>query len=123
MAQTLGLQSENPFISLIIIKSDKRAPYQPDLYVNVDHDLETIETKIQEGRSIGGAINLAREFSQIPPNLLTPQYFAELVVQRFKDSSVKVDIKDGQSIQSEGFGLIHAVGKGLIHEPRVPYNT
>ncbi|MCU7258681.1 leucyl aminopeptidase family protein, partial [Pseudomonas aeruginosa] len=47
------------------------------------------------------------------------QYFAELVVQHFKDSSVEVDIKDGQKIQSEGFGLIHAVGKGSIHEPRV----
>lgn len=119
VAKTLGLQSEQAIYQFDNYKSDKRAPYQPDLYVNVDHDLETIETKIQEGRSIGGAINLAREFSQIPPNLLTPQYFAELVVQRFKDSSVKVDIKDGQSIQSEGFGLIHAVGKGSIHEPRV----
>lgn len=117
--KTLGLQSEQAIYQFDNYKSDKRAPYQPDLYVNVDRDLEKIETNIQEGRTIGEAINLAREFSQIPPNLLTPQYFAELVLQRFKDSSVKVDIKDGQSIQSEGFGLIHAVGKGSMHEPRV----
>lgn len=119
VTKTLGLQSEQAIYQFDNYKSDKRAPYQPDLYVNVDRDLEKIETNIQEGRTIGEAINLAREFSQIPPNLLTPQYFAELVLQRFKDSSVKVDIKDGQSIQSEGFGLIHAVGKGSMHEPRV----
>lgn len=119
VTKTLGLQSEQAIYQVDNYKSDKRAPYQPDLYVNVDRDLEKIETNIQEGRTIGEAINLAREFSQIPPNLLTPQYFAELVLQRFKDSSVKVDIKDGQSIQSEGFGLIHAVGKGSMHEPRV----
>ncbi|MDM7466468.1 leucyl aminopeptidase family protein [Staphylococcus warneri] len=119
VTKTLGLQSEQAIYQFDNYKSDKCAPYQPDLYVNVDRDLEKIETNIQEGRTIGEAINLAREFSQIPPNLLTPQYFAELVLQRFKDSSVKVDIKDGQSIQSEGFGLIHAVGKGSMHEPRV----
>lgn len=119
VTKTLGLQSEQAIYQFDNYKSDKRAPYQPDLYVNVDRDLEKIETNIQEGRTIGETINLAREFSQIPPNLLTPQYFAELVLQRFKDSSVKVDIKDGQSIQSEGFGLIHAVGKGSMHEPRV----
>lgn len=119
VTKTLGLQSEQAIYQFDNYKSDKRAPYQPDLYVNVDRDLEKIETNIQEGRTIGEAINLAREYSQIPPNLLTPQYFAELVLQRFKDSSVKVDIKDGQSIQSEGFGLIHAVGKGSMHEPRV----
>lgn len=119
VTKTLGLQSEQAIYQFDNYKSDKRAPYQPDLYVNVDRDLEKIETNIQEGRTIGEAINLAREFSQIPPNLLTPQYFAELVLQRFKDSSVKVDIKDGQSIQSEGFGLINAVGKGSMHEPRV----
>ena len=119
VTKTLGLQSEQAIYQFDNYKSDKRAPYQPDLYVNVDRDLEKIETNIQEGRTIGEAINLALEFSQIPPNLLTPQYFAELVLQRFKDSSVKVDIKDGQSIQSEGFGLIHAVGKGSMHEPRV----
>lgn len=119
VTKTLGLQSEQAIYQFDNYKSDKRAPYQPDLYVNVDRDLEKIETNIQEGRTIGDAINLAREYSQIPPNLLTPQYFAELVLQRFKDSSVKVDIKDGQSIQSEGFGLIHAVGKGSMHEPRV----
>lgn len=119
VTKTLGLQSEQAIYQFDNYKSDKRAPYQPDLYVNVDRDLEKIETNIQEGRTIGEAINLAREFSQIPPNLLTPQYFAELVLQRFKDSSVKVDIKDGQSIQSEGFGLIHAVGKGSMHEPRI----
>ncbi|KKI61448.1 leucyl aminopeptidase family protein [Staphylococcus warneri] len=119
VTKTLGLQSEQAIYQFDNYKSDKRAPYQPDLYVNVDRDLEKIETNVQEGRTIGEAINLAREFSQIPPNLLTPQYFAELVLQRFKDSSVKVDIKDGQSIQSEGFGLIHAVGKGSMHEPRV----
>lgn len=53
VAKTLGLQSEQAIYQFDNYKSDKRAPYQPDLYVNVDHDLETIETKIQEGRSIG----------------------------------------------------------------------
>ena len=66
VTKTLGLQSEQAIYQFDNYKSDKRAPYQPDLYVNVDRDLEKIETNIQEGRTIGEAINLAREFSQIP---------------------------------------------------------
>ncbi|MDU6091163.1 MAG: M17 family peptidase N-terminal domain-containing protein, partial [Staphylococcus lugdunensis] len=39
VTKTLGLQSEQAIYQFDNYKSDKRAPYQPDLYVNVDRDL------------------------------------------------------------------------------------
>ena len=35
-----------------------------------------------------------------------------------KESEVTVDIKDAETIVSEGFGLLHAVGKGSVNGPR-----
>ncbi|MEJ7165268.1 leucyl aminopeptidase family protein, partial [Staphylococcus capitis] len=78
-----------------------------------------IETKINEGQQLGESINYARELSQMPPNILTPQYFAEEIKKHFEGSSVSVDIKDYRQIIDEGFGLIHAVGKGSNHGPRL----
>lgn len=119
IAKTLGLQSEQSIYQFYNYRSDKRSPYQPNLYINVNQRYEDIESMIQEGKILGESINIARGFSQIPPNILTPQYFAESVDKLFKDTSVSVEIKDGQTIQDEGFGLLHAVGKGSIHSPRL----
>ncbi len=44
---------------------------------------------IHEGISIGQSINLARDFSNMPPNVLTPQTFAEDIVYHFKNTNVK----------------------------------
>lgn len=42
-----------------------------------------------------------------------------MVDERFKTTNVTVDTKDGTMIQQEGFGLLHAVGKGSSHAPRL----
>ena len=58
-------------------------------------------------------------FSNMPPNVLTPQTFAEDIVNHFKNTKVKVDVKDYDTLVSEGFGLLQAVGKGSKHKPRL----
>ena len=63
---------------------------------------------------LGDSINLARTFSQTPPNILTPEYFANQIKVNFEDTNVEVSIKDEQAINEEGFGLIDAVGKDLL---------
>ncbi|MEJ7307221.1 leucyl aminopeptidase family protein, partial [Staphylococcus epidermidis] len=55
----------------------------------------------------------------IPPNILTPEYYANSIYDHFKETEVDVDIKDHETLQNEGFGLIHAVGKGSKNGPRV----
>lgn len=55
----------------------------------------------------------------MPPNVLTPQTFAEDIVNHFKNTKVKVDVKDYDTLVSEGFGLLQAVGKGSKHKPRL----
>ncbi|HLR18539.1 MAG TPA: leucyl aminopeptidase family protein [Staphylococcus sp.] len=117
IAEVLGQQSEQATYQFDSYKSNKLSPYQLELDI---HTKSTdLLTSVNIGLSIGVAINLARDYSNIPPNILTPSYYADLIDEHFKDTKVAVDIKDSETLQSEGFGLIHAVGKGSQHGPRV----
>lgn len=112
-----GLQSERATYQFDHYKSNKKTPFNLNIYL-ISDKLNDIDT-INEGVVIGQAINLARDFSNMPPNVLTPQTFAEDIINHFKNTAVKVDIKDDDTLVSEGFGLIHAVGKGSKHKPRL----
>src|SRR5699024_5994339 len=74
---------------------------------------------VEQGHAIATAINLARDYSNIPPNILTPAYYADLIQQHFSETEVIVDVKDSVTLQSEGCGLIHAVGKASKQGPRI----
>src|SRR5699024_11149985 len=59
------------------------------------------------------------DYSNIPPNILTPAYYADLIQQHFSETEVIVDVKDSVTLQSDGFGLVHAVGKASKQGPRI----
>ncbi len=80
---------------------------------------EDVTTFINQGEILGESVNLARTYSQTPPNILTPDYFANEIEQHFKDSEVNVTIKNEDEIREEGIGLLDAVGKGSINPPRL----
>ena len=117
IAEILGKQSKQSIYHFDGYKTNKSAPYQLtiEIHTEEDHIVEFIE----RGEAIATAVNLARDYSNIPPNILTPAYYAELIENQFNDTDVFVDIKDNKTLQKEGFGLIHAVGKGSKNGPRV----
>ena len=118
IAEIFGLQSRQSIYEFNNYKSNKSTPYQLELYIessNSDEDTKNIKA----GYLIGESVNIARDFSNMPPNILTPEYFANKVAHHFKSSSVSVDIKNNDTLLSEGFGLLHAVGKGSTHPPVV----
>lgn len=112
-----GIQSERATYEFDHYKSSKKAPFKTNLNL-ISESLIELDF-IHEGISIGQSINLARDFSNMPPNVLTPQTFAEDIVNHFKNTKVKVDVKDYDTLVSEGFGLLQAVGKGSKHKPRL----
>lgn len=117
VAEILGQQSEQATYQFDDYKTNKMPPYQLDLDIHTESS--AVHTFVKQGLIIGSSINLARDYSNIPPNILTPGYYAECIQNHFKDTDVAVDIKDSDTVQREGFGLIHAVGKGSKHGPRV----
>lgn len=117
VAEILGQQSNRAIYQFDNYKTDKLAPYELTLDIHTNDD--DILKSIDEGQVIGSSINLARDYSNIPPNILTPEYYAHSIYDHFKETEVDVDIKDHETLQNEGFGLIHAVGKGSKHGARV----
>ncbi|MDS0981938.1 leucyl aminopeptidase family protein [Staphylococcus hominis] len=118
IAEIFGLQSRQSIYEFNNYKSNKSTPYQLELYIESSNSDEDIKN-IKAGYLIGESVNIARDFSNMPPNILTPEYFANKVAHHFKSSSVSVDIKNNDTLLSEGFGLLHAVGKGSTHPPVV----
>ncbi|EKU48035.1 leucyl aminopeptidase family protein [Staphylococcus massiliensis] len=117
VAATFGLQSEQAIYEFDNYKSNKKPPFKMD--VHIASEARNLSASIEEGKVIGESINIARNFSNMPPNILTPDYFAEEVKGLFKGGNVEVDIKDEHAIEQEGFGLLQAVGKGSINPPRL----
>lgn len=119
IATILGQQSEAAIYQFDSYKTNKAAPYDLTLNIHITQDDIQLNAAIEKGTKLASAINLARDYSNIPPNILTPAYYAELITNHFKDSEVSIEVKDGETLQREGFGLLHAVGKGSKHAPRL----
>lgn len=117
VAEILGQQSLRSIYEFDNYKTNKKAPYE--LLINLHSDDQHIIDSVEQGQSIGQAINLARDFSNMPPNILTPSYYAELLIDHFKNTEVQLDVKNEKQLQDEGFGLIHAVSKGSSHPARL----
>jgi leucyl aminopeptidase len=71
------------------------------------------------GQRIGAAINLSRDLSNEPPNVLYPQAFASAAEKLAKDNGLKIRVLDLPEIRRRGMKLIDAVGRGSRQEPRV----
>src|SRR5699024_8821280 len=110
----IGLMSE---ISTYEVYSHKS---REDKDLNVSFIGEVNAEALSDGMIEGRAINFARDFSEMPPNELYPETFANLIVEEFeKKSNVTVDVKDDKTLEEEGYGLITAVGKGSSKGPRL----
>jgi leucyl aminopeptidase len=70
------------------------------------------------GQRIGTAVNLSRDWSNEPGNVMFPQAFAAAAAKLGKDNGLKTQIFDLAEIRRRGMKLIDAVGRGSAHEPR-----
>lgn len=114
----LGLQHKQALYTFDSYKSDKKPPYHLHMHFHPEIGEQEITT-IHIGEQLGEAINFARDLGNMPPNILTPAHFAKTIKDHFINTKVHIEIKDEIEIQQEGFGLIHAVGKGSTHGPRL----
>ncbi|MCS4486820.1 M17 family metallopeptidase [Staphylococcus americanisciuri] len=116
--EVMGLQREQATYEFDNYRSDKQAPYELNIEWTSQDSISFL-THVKDGQKLGTAINYARTLGNMPPNILTPDHLATIVQRHFADTPVDVSVKDEQMLQREGFGLIHAVGKGSINPPRL----
>ena len=64
------------------------------------------------GQSVAAAVNLARDLSNEPGNVIYPESFAAAAERVAKDSGLKIQVFDFKEIRRRGMKLIDAVGRG-----------
>ena len=78
----------------------------------------TAKAVLAAGQKIGAAVNLARDLSNEPSNVIYPETFAHAAEAMAKDNGLEIQVFDFKEIRRRGMKLIDAVGRGSAHEPR-----
>ncbi len=74
--------------------------------------------QIDLGQAIGRAVNLSRDLSNEPPNVIYPATLASTAEKMAKASGLKIQVFDHKEILRRGMLLIDAVGRGSVRDPR-----
>ncbi|MFT4166670.1 MAG: leucyl aminopeptidase [Microlunatus sp.] len=74
---------------------------------------------IASARTVAASVVAAREWVNIPPNLLFPASFAEEAAAYLKGSKIAVEVLDDKALAKGGYGGILAVGGGSSRLPRL----
>ena len=82
--------------------------------------LRAADTKktIELGQRIADAVNIARDLSNEPPNVMFPVALAARAQEVAKANGIKIQVFDFKEILRRGMKLIDAVGRGSSNEPR-----
>jgi leucyl aminopeptidase len=81
------------------------------------------------GQAVGAGVNLSRDLSNEPPNVLYPETFAAAAQAMAKEVGLKIQVFDFKEIQKRGMRLLQAVGQGserkpvMVHFSHVPAGT
>lgn len=85
---------------------------------------DSILKEIEKAKIVGDAINLCRDFTNLPPNELNSETFAKAVT---KDAHalkrVRAKVLGKKQIQKEGMGCFLAVNSGSAFEPQLVHLT
>jgi len=75
------------------------------------------KSRVDLGQTVAGGVNLARDLSNEPPNVLYPETFAAAAQAMAKESGLKIQVFDFKEIQKRNMRLLLAVGQGSEHKP------
>jgi leucyl aminopeptidase len=71
------------------------------------------------GQAIATGVNVSRDLSNEPPNVMYPSALADAAQKAAKEHKFKVTIFDEKEIEKRGMHLLHAVGRGSSRPPRL----
>jgi leucyl aminopeptidase len=82
------------------------------------------KTALALGQKIAAGVNLSRDLSNEPPNVIYPESFAAVAEKVAKENAgLKIQVFDFKEIRRRGMKLIDAVGRGSEREPRFVHIT
>ena len=82
-------------------------------------NMDEVSAGAHAGRVAAEATNLARDLSNGPPNLVTPEYLAEVSSSLSARLGFDCEIFDEEALRNKRMEAILAVGVGSVHPPRL----
>lgn len=73
--------------------------------------------RVELGQTIANGVNLARDLSNEPPNVLYPDVLAAAAQAAAKEAGLKIQVFDFKEVVKRGMSLLQAVGQGSAHKP------
>lgn len=80
---------------------------------------EAAGTALTEALVLADAVDLVRDLTNTPPNLLGPAELADAAVSALQHTSVSVEVLEEQELRELGCGGILAVGSGSTRPPKL----
>ena len=78
-----------------------------------------LKSALEAARAVGEAVCLARDWVNLPGNLLQPPVFAEQARTAVRSERITVEVLDEKALEKGGYGGILAVGGGSDAPPRL----
>jgi leucyl aminopeptidase len=91
----------------------------PTVYLTQTSPDAALQADLQQVKAVCAAVNLARDWSHEPANVINPVTLAERVIELVKTRALKVTVIDDQALAEMGAGAIVAVGKGSDNPSRL----
>ena len=88
------------------------------LYISGAEGLEAEEI-LRQTDAVTRAVCFARDLTNRPCNLLTPELMAQAMAQAAEAAGAEVQVLDETETQALGMGAFHAVGDSAAHPPRL----
>lgn len=119
LAEAVGIMAEISVYEFNTYKTDQAPLFSEEAMFSITSS-EAVEERISRYRKVGAAIAMARNFSETPPNIMTPEHMADKIAAIFRSHPyVTGEVKSAEALEEEGYGLINAVGKGSKAKPRL----
>lgn len=102
------------------LTGDRRPKVDLDAVVICAPKVRAAEAKkaIELGQRIADAVNLSRDLSNEPGNVIFPASLAARAQEMAKANGIAIQVFDHKEILKRGMKLIDAVGRGSANEPR-----
>jgi leucyl aminopeptidase len=81
-------------------------------------DVSAAQQGVVAARAIAAGVTLARDLVNLPPNICTPTYMAEVATQVAEGVGLRVQVLDQEEMADLGMGALLAVARGSDTPPR-----
>ncbi|WP_157729602.1 leucyl aminopeptidase [Tumebacillus algifaecis] len=115
-----GAITEGLLMGRYVYHNHKSEPEADKRYTTLHVYAETdVSAAVEAAHFDAEAVNLARDLTNTPANLLDPVIFADKAVELGTEVGLEVEVLDEEKLQELGLNLLWSVGKGSEIPPRL----